>query len=412
MIKIVIHDLQGDIAIDSKTKKELAKSSASNLLSQGVILAFSLLFLAYFARAFSKEQMAAYALVSVLAGWNELIGTFGMGTLLERNAAILAAKGEHERLKQLVSGAMVYRIAGVFLVSLIWFALSPWIAEHTFKTAEYAMLIRYIALISFAASCRSIVMDTQGALQHFAAKSAITTVSSIAQQVLSLLGYFSFGVYGFFSGYLLATLLGITLSFIDIRKYLCRQLIPFNDVFRQSRAYFGIGTLELALERIDRPLIGVFLGAEALAAYHIAKRLYENLCQAINALVVPIGIKFGEVDVAGENMLSRYYQKTFIIIAQLFIPMSFFVMLTSRPFLYLYGGEKYISSYPVAMAFGFTLLSYSMWTFFRVAGLRLLRARFLAYQVIFSYSVTAVFMPFFCRCSAVLASLLPSAWVI
>ena len=67
--------------------KEIIKSSASILSSQAASALISIAFLAYFARVFSKEQMAVYATLTIFSSWNEVVGGLGMGTLMIKEVA-------------------------------------------------------------------------------------------------------------------------------------------------------------------------------------------------------------------------------------------------------------------------------------------------------------------------------------
>ncbi len=232
---------------------------------------------------------------------------------------------------------------------------------------------------------------------RFTTRSAINVVTSLGHQAFSVVGYFAYGVNGFLSGFLAGSMLGIIMSCFDLKSYFTLRLKPLSEVFRESRAYVALQFFEGAIDKLDRPLIGFFLGAEALAAYHIARRLYENLYMATSTVLEPIVVKFGEVLAEGHESLNRYYRRAVIATGQIFFPLGFLLILTGKPLLSLYGGAKYVSSYPTAMGFGFTLIGISMWSTFRAVALRLLPVRYLAYQTIISYGVTiagyAVLLP-------------------
>ncbi|MDZ4186087.1 MAG: oligosaccharide flippase family protein, partial [Desulfuromonadales bacterium] len=222
----------------------------------------------------------------------------------------------------------------------------------------------------------------------FMSREVINVVTVLCQRLLCVFGFILSGVSGFYWGLLLATLLGLGLGLVDIRKYLTWRLIPFTRIFRESRSYFGLELLRSGLDHLDRPVIALFLGAEALAGYHVAKRLYENFYALIIAIVVPAGVKFGELRSAGAGVLKEYYRTCMIFITQLFIPLGFFLAVISPQLLLLYGGEKYLPNTPVLIAFGFTFIGAALWTTLREAALRLLSPKHIAYQYLISTVVT------------------------
>ncbi len=376
--------------------KDLVKSTTSNVVSQGIIMAASFAYVAYLARVFSEKEMAIYAVLNIMTGWNELL-TSGSLVLLNRDAARLMASGETGRLKTLLSGVLVWRTLVLILICQCWVFASAYIANSIFKDAGYAECIRYVAYISIALVFRSMLSAAQAAVQHFTSRSLVNVIAHLAQQGLSLGSYVIYGIDGFLTGFLCGTFVGIFLSCWDMRNYFTARIERFSVIFRESMPFIGLQFLEGALDKADRPLIGAFLGVEMLAAYHIARRLYENLYMATSTVLEPMVVKIGEVLAEGKDPLNKYYRQTVLVTAQVFIPISFLAIATAKPFLSLYAGAKYAYAYPIVMAFGFTLLGISMWSTLRAAALRLIAAQFLAYQTIIFYAVTlagyAVLLP-------------------
>ncbi|MBN1141393.1 MAG: lipopolysaccharide biosynthesis protein [Deltaproteobacteria bacterium] len=368
--------------------RELARSSLSILASQGLTTIISIVFIAYFARAFSKEQMAVYATLTMMSGWIGWIGEMGMGTLIEKDVAQLEAAGNHNQAKRLISSVIAYRLGMMAIVTLAFLWASPYFTWRFFGNHEFLPLIRYVVVISFILAVMESLGGVQGATQRFVSSSAIGVTTVLAQRGLCVIGFFTAGIFGFFSGFLAATLLGLALCLLDIHRYLTWNLLPFREIFRQSRGYFGLGMIKVAADQIDRPIVASFLGAEALASYHIAKRLYDNLYGVARAFLVPIGIKFGEVKVEGAEALSSFFHQTQVVVFHLFIPLGFFLIATSKSLLLLYGGEKYASSSPILAAFGFTLMALVIWVMIRQVALRLIPVRYLAIQYLTTSAVT------------------------
>ena len=371
-----------------KRTRELARSSLSILASQGLTTIISIVFIAYFARVFSKEQMAVYATLTMMSGWIGWIGEMGMGTLIEKDVAQLEAAGRHDQTKRLISSVIAYRLGMMFAVTLAFFWASSFLTWKFFGSHEYLNLIRYVVLISFILALMESLGGVQGATQRFVSSSAISVTTVLAQRGLCVIGFSTAGIFGFFTGFLAATILGLALCLLDIRRYLTWNLLPFGDIFRQSRGYFGLGMIKVAADQIDRPIVAGFLGAEALAGYHIAKRLYDNLYGVARAFLVPIGIKFGEVKVEGAEALSSFFHQTQVVVFHLFIPLGFFLIVTSKSLLLLYGGEKYASSSPILAAFGFTLMALVIWVMIRQVALRLISVHYLAIQYLTTSAVT------------------------
>lgn len=370
--------------------QQLLRSSTSTLASQVANALISILFIAYFARAFSREQMAIYAIMSMFASWNEIVGGLGMHTLMVRDAAQLKARGDHNGVNLLISSVLVYRTCALALTSLVWFLTSPLTTAHSFSEPSSLGLVEYAVVIAFFMSCRSELSAVQTALERFGRQAVINTGTVFMQRLFSVIGYFTFGVQGFFTGYLVSTIASALWTAWDIRQFLTWQRLPFSTIFRQSRGLWGIKFIRGALDHLDRPLILSLMSAELLGVYFVAKRLYENLYNVVTSISVPIGVKFGEVKIEGNQALRSFFNKSCLINAQIFIPVSAVLMVTAHPLLSLYGGEKYGEASAVLAAFGFTLIGVSFWSLMREASLRLLETRHLAIQYVSSATVTLV----------------------
>ncbi len=371
--------------------KELTKSSISIIVSQIAIALISIIFIAYFARIFTLEQMAILAIMEMLTGWIQLTGSLGLGTLAVKDVALYISKNETGKAKQLLSSVALYRSSAIFVISVIVYFLGPVISDLTYNSGSYTALIRLATLIAFFASVQIVFSEIQTALQKFHTQSAINVGIILGQRALSVIGFFIYDIQGFLIGFLTAIILGVSVTVFDVRKHLTYKLIPFTEVFRKSRGYMGIDFLRGALDQVDRPIIAFLIGAEVLAGYYIAKRIYDQFHKLMQAITLPMGVKFGEVKTEGQESLTRYFNQCIRIISALFVPLGFYLILISESLIFLYAGEKYIFTVPVSMAFGFTIMSAAFWSVLRESSLRLISAGQLFYQYFVSALVTLTF---------------------
>lgn len=368
--------------------KEIIKSSASILSSQAASALISIAFLAYFARVFSKEQMAVYATLTIFSSWNEVIGGLGMGTLMIKEVAGLQAKGKREEANRLISSIVVYCSLATLLTCLAWALAMPFVGNYFFDNNDNLHLLQVAVLISFFMGLRTQVGHVQIALQTFHAKALINVGTTLAQRAGCVLGYFTFDLPGFYYGFLAGTIFGFGLGIWDIRSYFDRRLMPFREVFAASRGYWGLKWIGSAVVQADRPLVAVLLGPEGLASYHMCKRLFDNLYSAMTAFAVPIGVKFGEVLVEGRAHLDEFYRQSLSVIGFVFVPLGFFIAALSKPILVLYVGTKYAEDSPLLAGFGITLIAVSYSTLLREAALRLVPPGYLAIQSLVTAAIT------------------------
>ncbi|OGR32149.1 MAG: hypothetical protein A2005_11465 [Desulfuromonadales bacterium GWC2_61_20] len=368
--------------------KEIIKSSASILSSQFASALISIVFLAYFARVFSKEQMAIYATLTIFSSWNEVIGGLGMGTLLIKDVAGLNANGRQDEANRLISSVFVYRTLGILLTCIVWAAAMPFVVGYFFVDNANLKLVLLAVVISFFMALRAQVGHVQVALQTFHARALINVGTTLVQRVFCVLGFFAWGQTGFYYGFLFGTLVGLGMGLWDIRQCFSAKLMPFREIIVASRGYWTLKWIRSGAMQADRPLVAVLLGPEGLASYHMVKRLYDNLYTAMTAFAVPMGVKFGEVLVEGRPQLTEFYRQSVAVIGFVFIPLGFFICALGKPILALYGGAKYAADGQLLSAFGMTLIAVAFWTLLREAALRLVSARHLATQYLVTVAIT------------------------
>lgn len=368
--------------------KEIIKSSASILSSQLASALISIIFLAYFARVFSKEQMAVYALLSIFAAWNEVIGGLGMGTLVIKEIAGLNSSGRTEDAKRMISSIFVYRTLGILLTCLVWAAVMPFVVDYFFTDNTNLKLVQLAVLISFFMALRSQVGHVQIALQNFHVQSLINVCTTLTQRVFCVLGFLTLGLPGFYYGFLVGTIFGLGLGLWNIKSCFVPSLVPFREIFLSSRGYWTLKWIRSAAMQADRPLVAVLLGPEGLASYHMAKRFYDNLYTVMTAFAVPMGVKFGEVLGEERSRLVEFYRQSVAIIGYVFVPLGFFIAALSKPLLLLYVGPQYVADSRLLAGFGITLIAVSFWTLLREAALRLVTSRYLVIQSLITAAIT------------------------
>jgi O-antigen/teichoic acid export membrane protein len=354
---------------------KLTKSSSAILASQITTSSLSILFLAYYARVFSKPEMALFAFISLLGIWLPTLAGLGLNTLAIKNVAEMVKTQDASSVQKYISSIILYRFSSIFIGTLLCLALSKKFTQYSFGNMEYLPLFRLTIIIGFFVGCKDTLAGLLQALQKFYLRSFLNFLIPMSQMIFGLIGYLLDGIRGFLFGFLISTLLGLLLSLYGIRSYLSFQLIPFKNLFRSSFGYWGLDGLRGTLNQLDQPVVAMFLGAEALAGYYIGKRIYEKANMLVSSVVLPAGVIFGEVRAEGREALQQYFHNTMLMAASLFIPLGFFTTAISRSALLLYAGDQYLPYVPIAMLFGITLIFTGFWMMMREAALRLMTVK-------------------------------------
>jgi O-antigen/teichoic acid export membrane protein len=366
---------------------ELAKSSSAILFSHLSMTVASIFFLAYFARVFTKEEMALFAFLAMLGAWTQFLGGMGLNTLAIRNVAGMVVSQAPEEVSRFISSVIAYRASGIILVSGACAVASPLIGVLSFGHHDLDGLLLIVVGASLLSALHYSLLEVLESLQRFYARSMLDLIVFLVSRGLGIAGFFIAGARGFFLGYLLALLAGVGCSLFLLRSHLTTRLLSLSRLLGRSKGYWALDVLQAGRSQLDQPIIAFLLGAETLAGYFVAKRLFEKAGVLVNAVVMPLGMKFGEVKVQGEEAVRRYLENTLVMAAYLFVPLGFFIAATARPLLILYAGQRYAPFAPVAVAFGFTTIASAMWSVLREAVLRLYTAR----RLVVLYVGTVVF---------------------
>ncbi|BCR05800.1 hypothetical protein DESUT3_28690 [Desulfuromonas versatilis] len=334
--------------------------------------------------------MAIYAILTMFADWGEIIGGLGMGTLVVKNALEIKETKTKIDLQKFVTSIVIYRTVGMVIFTSVIILFSDYIAVLIFADHKYSKILKYVAVVSFFMAVSSTFSHVQTSFQYFHSNSKINVITFFAQKLFCVIGFFSYGLEGFITGHLVGTILGICLRVNYLKGLFVREIYSFTDIWKQSRSYLGLKVVRSFVDQIDKPLIGTFLGAEGLANYHIVRRLYDNLYQLLLAVVVPLGVKFGEIKTLGHQELQRHYEKGFVVSTFMIAPICTMLFIVSSPLVELYAGAKYEEAGKVLALFGFTIIASLVWQITREASLRLLLPSRLFIQYTTSAFVTSL----------------------
>jgi len=296
----------------------IIRSSTYRVTANVANIIISISFMAYFARVFTKEQMAIYAALTVLKAWNDIITGLGLGTLLVKDATPLISSGNIYDAKRLITSVLVYRTSFLLILCCILIFIEESISPGILIGLGYSDIFNIIVLISFISGFSSMVSATLIPLQKFGTREVINVSSVLFQRIVCVVGFLSVGVIGFYYALIVSYLLELLVGLVVVRNYLTLHLIPFAQLFRSSRSYYGLEILRSGLDNLDRPVVAFFMGTTALADYHVAKRLFDNFYQLMLAIIVPAGVKFGELQVSAKHVLQEYYNHCLILVSHLF----------------------------------------------------------------------------------------------
>lgn len=329
----------------------------------------SVLFIAYLARVMSTGEIATYAILTIFASWSELFTGFGFGTILQQKAAELITRKRFVAVKGLIASSLIYRAAANFILfALVLAVWSLGLTDRFRDNFSVTIILLYIACLPSVGL--SFLAGVQGAVQRFNRRAQISIATSFLQKGLAVFGFYQFGMEGFFSGFAIGTTFGLVMTLYDIRNYLTVRVYGFRTLLRRTYKFYGLGYFNSVVDKVDRPLIGILIGAEGLAIYHLAKGLYENINGLAKAMLLPALVKIGDVKGLGKEIFTSYIFGTLTVLLFVFVPLGFFIMSSGRLIVTVLYGESYQACATILSAFGLLLVARFLWLFLRGIVLR------------------------------------------
>jgi O-antigen/teichoic acid export membrane protein len=376
--------------------KELSRSIGSTLGAQFLGLAFSLVFLAYFARVLPKSEIALYAFMATMVSWVELF-RLGFPTLMLREVPVLKAKGQNEDARRLISGTVFYCALTGLLVSVAIGLLAPQLAEWVHGSQTYVVEFQILAVVTWAHAMMANFSMVQEALQRFHMRAACNVIINVGGRALAWVVFLQFGFRGFLWSFVVANVVVLFIQIWSMRHELTVRIMPFRRMFRRSRIYIGVNVLRNLMVNLDRPVVAFVLGDVALADYYVAKRLFDVVRKTARAVIAPPGIKLSEAKVEGTAATNSYLQKSMSLMTFLFVPAGFCMIAMGEPLLRLWVGSSYASSSGILICFGIAIMAQSVSQTWWQAVFRLTAARHLLVLTVLMAAVTfsmyAVLLP-------------------
>lgn len=250
----------------------------------------------------SLDEYGVWACCIVLISYLGM-SAFGVSNVYIREVAGYAARGELERIDQLVStGIIVVLGVGALLLTALWFLLPVVvdlfrIAPELHQTA-FVLFFGTVAVLVLDLSLGAFAYVLQG-LQRMAEERLVWVVTVLLETVLMIAFlWLGFGVYGllyaFAIRYVVATILyarscyralpGLSIRLAHFDRAAVHLFWHYGGIVQLS------GLLGIFLRSIERVLAGIFIGVGATALYDIGEKLPmmgSMVASAMNGAFLP-----------------------------------------------------------------------------------------------------------------------------
>jgi len=212
-----------------KKALEIGKTSAAGSFQLFVGVAVSTITMAIgtiiMARLMTPEEYGLYSIALIPSYMVILFRDWGVNSAITRYTASLRAENKEENLREIVAAGLFFEVAMGFILSLVLFSLSGYIASAVFQRPESSSLIAIASLTIFAGAVLTASQSSFVGLERMELNSLTTIFQAVAKTIVSpILVFIGFGALGAVLGYTLsyiaASIIGLVFLFIIVFKKL------------------------------------------------------------------------------------------------------------------------------------------------------------------------------------------------
>lgn len=345
--------------MSSEAGSRIAKNSVFNIIRTFITVPLTLVVTPFIIRKLGAEEFGIWALVGVISSYAQL-SDFGMTESLIKFVAEYKAKGDRERLNQVINTALVmYVLTGAICCTLFFVSL-PFIVNNVLMIPaglqKTAVNIFGIAIILFFVN---MVMGIFGSLITGFQQMGYSNLINILSVMLTAAGTFYFlsagyGIKGLIINSALVAFVTIGCNVLvawRIFPYLSLNPIAHFDrgqlssIFSFSWKVQVSNVTQLMIFQIDRVLLSHYVGLHAVGTYEIANRIAGQARGFIVSIFSPIIPAASALQAQNEDeRVAGLYRRSFKYMCVIAVPFSALVIALAHPFIETWMGSGYETS--------------------------------------------------------------------
>jgi PST family polysaccharide transporter len=290
------------------------------------------------ARILGPETLGFYAFVCSVNEFLNMIGAFSMGLALIQSPR---SSPRHADTALLIAAAL--GLAGLVAAA----AVAPFL--YIYRSPDSAVFILLLGVVRFVALVGAIPMAIIERELRYGVVAGINVAAGVLPSVTALLlAWLGAGAWSLLAqDLLIATTilcLGLPLSRYRFQRAFDRQVARRLMAF--GRPMFASRSLEIGLQRIDRLLVGVFMGDLRLGFYHQARVLAETGLIVGNPLQRLVFNLYSRVQDDPERLARAFGLINYFLVRVMFAGATTLLIFPEQTILLLLG-ERWVGAAPI-----------------------------------------------------------------
>jgi len=346
--------------------KPIAKSGTALLVSQVGLNVVNVITTIFLARVLTKPEFAVLAVLEIM------ISIFQFSDLGFLSVAVQQAPSKIKRDDQrndgmaLIKGAVVYRTIIVLLMGSFFFVFAPFFAQLFLKDPDQTWAIRMLVPASIGTIWFYTLQSITQIKNDFYLIARWNFISGILRSVLSIVALLVFGYPTFLAAITLSILLSVIGFGWSLRPFIFNKIapVPFIKTFRYGFPLFIDSFFSYGFSQYDQLLVATLLTPFDLASYNIARRFAKMLAVMIDAFLRPITIRMASLRNEEDEVQGLFFRKATRYTTLLFFPLSLLIAAASPWIMFVFGGVKYASNWPLLALLALIQGVYSLYIVF------------------------------------------------
>lgn len=315
-------------------------------------------------RTLGPSGLGVYTLVFTIYLFGMQFAGFGIGDGLTKYVAEF--RDDEHKVKEYISLGIYGTLINGFIITILLYLVSDFIAISIFHNQEMGELIKITAFCLPFISIQKMVLGTLNGFHRMKSYALINLIQNILVLLLSiyLVIVLNKELNGAVWGFVIATIITGLISIIFIKKFILIFPLSFSKSFKDLMWYGFYYVLAQSIgmvsTQIDSIMLGHFLDAEIVGYYAIAIIIVNGISLIPNSVNLAVAPHIAYI--YGKNE----YKKTDIFIKRIILYMTFVIILISI-LLVIYGKtiiillfkKEFLLAYPplVILLIGYTIYS-------------------------------------------------------
>lgn len=254
------------------------KQSFSLVILQFFGIVLGLISVFYVAGTISAEVYAVVGIYNIISIFIVVFSNTGIETYGIRNVLAWQEAGENNKIKQIVTQAILYRTILACFVVIPVFGYAIYVSKQKFN-GQYLELFIFMGLFGITKAVNdSTLLLLRAFNKYFAAALASYSVN-VFGRLLALFLFIKFGFNAYIYTIILLPLLVTIPILFMLRKWISLQGVFQKEnmlkVFQESKAFGLSSYISYVFNSLDQLLVSVFMSAEILGAFSVAKSIYS-----------------------------------------------------------------------------------------------------------------------------------------